>query len=64
MKKTAVILGVLAVLLSLFQGGRYIFDYYELSEYGKGFIWGNIILFVAGVLLIITGRRKKKRDTE
>lgn len=62
MKKIIVVLGVLAVLLSLVQGGRYIFDYHELSEYGKGFIWGNIILFIAGILLIITGSRKKKQD--
>jgi len=56
--------GAVAILIALFQGGRYIFDYNVLSSYGKGYIWGNVILFFLGIFLIIAGIRRKKKDPD
>ena len=58
--------GILFVLLALLQGWRYVSDYEVLSSYGKGYIWGNVLLLVVGILLILAGirrhRRKKHRE--
>jgi len=48
-------------LISLFRGARYIADYDILSIYGKGYIWGNVIIFAVGVLLLVWGIVKAYR---
>jgi hypothetical protein len=62
MKKVLLFVGVILVLLGVFQGGRYIFDYELLSSYGKGYVMGSGLLFLLGVLLIYFGLKKKKTD--
>lgn len=62
MKKVLLFVGVILVLLGVFQGGRYIFDYELLSSYGKGYVIGSGLLFILGVLLIYFGLKKKKTD--
>lgn len=62
MKKITLIFGVILLLVGLFQGGRYFWDYNALSQYGKGFVWGSIILFLVGILLIYLGLRKNKNS--
>lgn len=62
MKKVLLFVGVILVLLGVFQGGRYIFDYELLSSYGKGYVIGSGLLFLLGVLLIYFGLKKKKTD--
>lgn len=62
MKKVLLFVGVILVLLGVFQGGRYIFDYELLSSYGKGYVIGSGLLFILGVLLIYFGFKKKKTD--
>jgi len=61
MKKIMLIVGCLLILLASYQGGRYIFDYNILSEYGKGFIWGNIIILLTGISLVYLGIKKKRK---
>ena len=60
MKKVFLILGIILALIGFFQGIRYIFDYNTLMQYGKGYVWGSIILFAIGLVLIYFGLRKKK----
>ena len=62
MKKLLLILGIILVLASLFSIGQYIGDYQVLSEYGKGFIWGKILLLAAGAALIFAAWRRKRGD--
>ena len=39
---------------------QYVAAYSELSEYGKGFFWGNSLILILGVILIYLGVRKRK----
>ena len=61
MKKNILfVLGILLVLYSLATVSQYIGDYSILTEYGKGFVFGKIILFAIGIILIAFGVKKKK----
>jgi len=60
MKGIILVLGAIFCLAALSRMSLYIMDYIQLSEYGKGFIWGNILLFLFGLGLIIWSRRGKK----
>ncbi len=60
MKKIALIIGIVLSLIGFIQGVRYFFDYNTLTQYGKGYVWGSILLFLIGILLIYIGLRKKK----
>ncbi|MCO5251079.1 MAG: hypothetical protein M9949_06615 [Candidatus Kapabacteria bacterium] len=63
MKKVILAIGIILFLIGLFQGGRYFFDYNVLSHYGKGYVWGSVIILLLGVALIIIGLKKKKIST-
>ncbi|NLB67472.1 MAG: hypothetical protein GX798_03310 [Bacteroidales bacterium] len=63
MKKVSLILGIILALIGFFQVIRYIFEYNTLMQYGKGYVWGSIILFAIGLLLIYFGLRKKKNKS-
>ncbi len=60
MKKVVFILGIIFFIIGSIQFGRYISSYSILTEYGKGFVWGSILLSLIGVLFIYLGLRKKK----
>ena len=60
MKKIALIIGIVLSLIGFIQCFRYFFDYNMLTPYGKGYVWGSILLFLLGILLIYIGLRKKK----
>lgn len=62
MKKILLILGIMLVLASLFSIGQYVGDYKVLSEYGKGFIWGKILLLTIGAALIFVALKRKRVD--
>lgn len=53
-------LGLLLILLALVSLGQYVFDYGDLSSYGKGFIWGKVLILSLGIILTYLGIRKKK----
>jgi len=59
MKKFLLIIGILIVIFGLFPLMRYALDYTELSNYGKGFIWGKVIIVLVGTILITISRRLK-----
>ena len=58
MKKIALATGMVLSFIGCIQGSRYFFDYDALTQYGKGFVWGSIALFLIGVVLIYFGLRK------
>jgi multisubunit Na+/H+ antiporter MnhG subunit len=62
LKKLLLILGVIACLLALFPLLKFIFDYGLLTEYGKGFIWGKVLLLLFGIFLIGASRYTRKKS--
>ncbi len=58
--------GILALLL-ITKGGigvyNYIDDYSSLSQYGKGYLWGNGILLLLGLILATLLIRSINRPT-
>jgi len=60
MKKVFFIAGLALILISIYRGGVYVLDYNLLTEYGRGYVWGCIILFVIGSLLIFLSFKKIK----
>ncbi|OQC38302.1 MAG: hypothetical protein BWX63_00402 [Bacteroidetes bacterium ADurb.Bin041] len=62
MRKVALIIGIVLLLIGFFQGFRYLFDYNILTQYGKGYVWGSIFLLIAGLVLIFFGLKKKKNS--
>jgi FtsH-binding integral membrane protein len=59
MKKIAFIVGIVLSLAGFFQGYKYVFDYNSLTPFGKGYVWGSIILIVIGLVLIYFGLKRK-----
>ncbi len=53
-------MGVTMCLIGIFPLFQYIFDYIELSDYGKGFIWGKVVLILIGIFLIAISRTKNR----
>jgi len=62
MKKSALIIGIVLLLIGFVQGIRYFSEYNILTQYGKGYVWGSIFLFSMGILFIYLGLRKKKNN--
>jgi FtsH-binding integral membrane protein len=62
MKKLILTIGIILFLVGLFQGSRYFLDYDVLTHYGKGYVWGSIIIWLIGLALIIIGLKKKKLE--
>lgn len=60
MKKISLIIGILLLILGLYQGGKYAVDYSFLSSYGKGYVWGSLLLIIVGSILVYLSSRKKK----
>lgn len=60
MKKIVLVLGILILLISFLSLRSYILDYAILTQYGKGYIWGNIILVSLGIFMIYIGIKKNK----
>ncbi len=61
MKVLFLIIGIVFLFLGIMQSYQYIFDYSLLNEYGKGYIWGNIILVVLGIIFIGIYIKKRKK---
>jgi vacuolar-type H+-ATPase subunit I/STV1 len=60
MKKISLIIGFILSIIGFFQGFKYISDYNILTQYGKGYVWGSIILLGIGLVLIYFRFEKKK----
>jgi ABC-type multidrug transport system permease subunit len=60
MKKIALATGIVLSFIGGIQGSRYFLDYSLLTQYGKGFVWGSVVLFLIGIVLIYFGLRKVK----
>ena len=60
MKKVTIVIGMVLSLIGFFQGSSYFFDYNNLTNYGKGYVWGSIFLLMIGLVLIYLGLKKKK----
>ena len=59
MKKVALVIGIILILIALISMKPYIFDFSKLSDYGQGYIVGKVIMLVAGITLVFLGKRKK-----
>lgn len=57
MKKILYTLGILLLLAGIIPLFQYLLDYNVLSEYGKGYVWGKIILVLGGLGLVLAARR-------
>jgi uncharacterized membrane protein len=57
------IIGVLLCIIALISLFSYLGDYQILSEYGKGFVWGKVVLLLIGVLLFYLGIRKRSNGS-
>lgn len=57
MKKILNSLGILLLFAGIIPLIQYLIDYKILSEYGKGYVWGKIILVLGGVASVIVARR-------
>ena len=54
------IAGIIATLVGFFQGFNYVLNFkilneYGLSQFGKGHVWGSILLFVIGLAMAYFG---------
>jgi FtsH-binding integral membrane protein len=61
MKYILLAIGSLLAFSAGFSIAHYILDYGELSQYGKGYIWGKLFLFIAGLVLFYLGLRLWKQ---
>ena len=60
MKTIAKFVGVLLLLVGLVQTSKYAMNYRSLTPYGQGFVWGSVLLFLFGGLLLYVGLRKRR----
>lgn len=58
--KTILVIGVITTLIGVYQCGNYMLDYSILSNYGRGYVWGSVLLIVIGAVCIALGLRKNK----
>jgi len=49
---------LILVIIGGFGAFKYALDYQDLSSYGKGFIWGNILLILMGGFLFFFAIKK------
>lgn len=60
MRKVLLAIGIILCLIGVFPLFQYIFDYTELSDYGKGFVWGKAVILLIGISLIVISRKINK----
>ena len=60
MKRILLIIGIIFLGIGAMQTFKYINDYSILTQYGKGYIWGSIILLFIGLALILFSKLKMK----
>jgi hypothetical protein len=60
MKKVLLIAGIIILALGTIPLMQYALDYNQLSNYGKGYIWGKLLIIALGIFLIMISRRLKR----
>lgn len=58
MKIASTVAGSVLLLIGLLNVIRYISDYNVLAPYGKGFVFGNVLLMALGIMALFYGLRK------
>lgn len=53
-------LGTILSAIALSKLSLYVSDYEQLTSYGKGYIWGNLFILLAGLTLLFLGFRIKQ----
>jgi len=61
MKYIFYLIGGILLLSSIYSLVQYALDYDVLSQYGKGYIWGKVLMFIIGAVLIYFGFKKSKK---
>lgn len=64
MKRVLFYTGIVLCVLGLFPLLQYLFDYGKLSDYGKGFVWGKVLLIFLGGAMIFFGKKKGARSVQ
>lgn len=54
-----IIIGCLLFVLGAVQGLPHIPDYGKLTDYGKGYVWGSVLLMVIGLLISVFFLKRK-----
>ncbi|MEM1121063.1 MAG: hypothetical protein AAGJ18_11495 [Bacteroidota bacterium] len=57
------IVGVIFTAIACSKLSVYISDYNQLTNYGKGYIWGNLLVLAVGLVLLFIGFRTKAKAT-
>jgi len=60
MKKVLLYAGIIVCLVGLIPLVRYVFDYSQLSNYGKGYIWGKLLIIIIGMIMVLVSLRLKR----
>jgi uncharacterized membrane protein YraQ (UPF0718 family) len=62
MKRILLIAGLILMGLAIASLVTYLFDYEKLSNYGKGYVWGKIIILILGGFLIFLSRKPLRKS--
>ena len=55
-------IGVLFIIISIVRIGLYIHLNPTFTEFGSGFIVGNLLIFILGAILLLFAKRLKKTN--
>jgi hypothetical protein len=61
MKKIALVLGIILVMIGLLQGIRYFLHYNHLTPFGRGYVLGSFLLFLTGLILTFWGLKSSSQ---
>ncbi len=59
MKKVALIAGIILSFVGFFQVIGNLAKYNTLTQFGKGYVWGSMMLLVIGLSFVYLGLKKK-----
>ncbi|MFM8178667.1 MAG: hypothetical protein ACKOAG_05730 [Candidatus Kapaibacterium sp.] len=52
MRKLIGAIGTLAMIAGAYQSSLYVRDYNVITQYGKGYVWGSVVLFLSGLGMV------------
>jgi hypothetical protein len=59
LKNLSLLVGVFLIIISSVKIGLYFINNPSFSDFGTGFILGNLLLFILGIFLLMYGKRLK-----